>query len=164
MASVLRYRRTDLSKAFNCLSHDLLIAKLRTYGFDIPALRLLHNYLTNRQQRVKIDHRLSSWEEKLFGVPEGSSLGPFLLNIFLCDLFLFINDIDIASSADDNTPYVVDKNPEKTIKVLEHTSVDLLIWFKNNGMKANADKYHLLVNSEKKVFDKIGPNDIQSSE
>ena len=54
---------TDLSKAFDCLSHDLLIAKLHAYGFDILALRLLHNYLTNRNQRVKIDSTFSSWEE-----------------------------------------------------------------------------------------------------
>ena len=46
---------TDLSTAFDCLSHDLLIAKLHAYGFDIPALRLLHNYLTNGKQCVKID-------------------------------------------------------------------------------------------------------------
>ena len=142
---------TDSSKAFDCLSHDLLIAKLHAYGFDIPALRLLHNYLTNRNQCVKINSTFSFGEEILFGVPQGSVLGQLLFNIFLCDLFLFINDIDIASYADDNTPYSVHKNSEKIIKVLENTSVDLLIWFKNNGMKANADKCHLLVNSKEKV-------------
>ena len=52
---------TDLSKVFDCLPHDLLIAKLHAYGFDMPALRLLHNYLTNRGQRVKIDNAFSSW-------------------------------------------------------------------------------------------------------
>ena len=54
---------TDLSKAFDCLSHNLLIAKLHAYGFDIPALRLLHNDLTNRNQRAKIDSTFSSSEE-----------------------------------------------------------------------------------------------------
>ena len=72
---------------------------------------LLHNYLTNRKQRVKIDSTFSSWEEVLFGVPRGSVLGPLLFNTFLCHLFLFINDIDIASYADDNTPYTVHKSP-----------------------------------------------------
>ena len=128
------------------------------------ALGLLHNYLTNRKQRLKIDRKFSSWEEILFGVPQGSILGPLFFNVFLCDLFLFIYDIDIASYTDDNTPYTVDKNTEKIIKVLEHASVELLTWFKNNGMKANADKSHLLVNSKEKVCAKIGPHDIQISE
>ena len=155
---------TDLSKAFDWLSHDLLIRELHVYNFDRPALRLLHNYLTNRKQRIKKDRTFSSWEEILFGVPQGSILGPLLFNIFLCDLFLFISDTDIASYADDNTLYTVGKNPEKIIKVLEHTAVEILTWFENNGMKANSDKCYLLVNVKEKVCAKIGPYDIQSSE
>ena len=86
-----------------------------------------------------------------------------MFNIFLCDLFLFINDIEIASYAGDNTPYTVYKNPERIIKVVENTSVDLLKWLRNNGMKANADKCHLLVNSKGKVCTKIGSHNIKSS-
>ena len=70
---------TNLSKAFDYLSHDLLIATSHAYGFDIPALRLLHNYLANRNQGVKIDSTFSSWEEILFGVPQGSVLGHALI-------------------------------------------------------------------------------------
>ena len=55
----------------------------------------------------------------------------------------------------------MDRNPEKTIKVLEDTSVDLLTWFQNNGMKSNGDNGHLLVNSKERVHAKIGPCDIQ---
>ena len=78
---------TDLSKAFDCLSHELLIAKLHAYGFDLPALKLIQSYLSNRKQRTKINATYSSWEEILFGVPQGSILGPLLFNVFLCDLF-----------------------------------------------------------------------------
>ena len=81
---------TDLSKAFDCLSHDLLIAKLNAYGFSIAALRLVQNYLSNRKQRTKINSDFSSWEEILFGVPQGSILGPLLFNNFLW--FVFHNE------------------------------------------------------------------------
>ena len=94
---------TDLSKAFDCLPHDLIIEKLNSYGFNLTALNLIHNYLTKRKQRAKINHSYSVWEDILFRVPQGSILGPILFNIFLSELFLIADDIDIASYADDNT-------------------------------------------------------------
>ena len=96
---------TDLLKAFDCLPHDLLIAKLHTCGFGTPSLKLIHSYLTERYQRVKINNSFSKYHLIKYGVPQGSILGPILFNISLCDLFLIIDDIDIASYANDNTPY-----------------------------------------------------------
>ena len=60
---------TDLSKAFDCLSHKLLIAKIDAYVFDNKSLKLIYNYLSNRKQRVEINQSFSSWEEILYGVP-----------------------------------------------------------------------------------------------
>ena len=89
---------TDLSKAFDFMTHDLLIAKLHALNFDMNALNLIFDYLTGRKQRVKINSSFSSYLDIFHSVPQGSILGPLLFNIFLCDLFLFVEEVDIMSS------------------------------------------------------------------
>ena len=118
---------TDLLKAFDCLPHDLLIAKLHAYRLDMPSLKLIHSYLTKRRQRVKINNTYSSWSAIHFGVSQGSILGPLLFNIFLCDLFLFVPNIGIANCADDNTLHTTNKHLETVLKELEQGSDTLLI-------------------------------------
>ena len=141
---------TDLSKAFDSLSHELLIAKLHAYGFSFAALRLIHSYLTNKQ-RTKVNSCYSSWDEILFGVPQGSILRPLLLNIFLCDMFFVMKDIDFASYTDDNTPYVSSDSIEDVIRILENDSIKLFKRFSDNMIKANKDKCHLIVSSSELV-------------
>ena len=89
---------TELSNVFDCLSHELLLAKLYAYGFSMSALRLIYSYLANRKQRTKINLSDSSWEEILFGVPQGSILGLLLFNIFLCDMFFVLSQVDFVRS------------------------------------------------------------------
>ena len=73
----------DLSKAFDRLSHELIIAKLNAYRFSLSALKLMQSYLSERKQKTKINQAYSSWEEILFGVPQGSILVRFYLTFFL---------------------------------------------------------------------------------
>ena len=96
----------DLSKPFDCLNHKLLIVKLNAYGFCLPGLKLVHDYLSKRKQRTKVNRTYSSSLEIVFDVPQCSILGPLLFNI-LAHLFFILNNVDIVSYADDNTPYVI---------------------------------------------------------
>ena len=136
---------TDLSKAFDCLSHDLLIAKLEAYGFDKSALNLIYDYLKNRMQRTKVNQSYSSWRELLSGVPQGSILGPLLFNIFINDIFYFLNGADIVNFADDNTVHIIENDVMELLKTLESEALNVLEWFRKNEMKPNQGKCHLLV-------------------
>ena len=154
---------TDLSKACDCLNHDFLIAKLNAYGFSLPALRLIHDHLSNRNQRTRINNSYSTWMEIVFGVPQVSTLGPLLFNIFLADLFFIVNSTDIANYTDDNTPYATGNDIGSLITSLEEASKSLFTWFDNNLMKINADKRNLLVSSNEKVTIKIGSYEIANT-
>ena len=120
---------------------------MHAYGFSLAALRLVHSYLSNRKQKTKISESYSSSEEILFGVPQGSIFGPLLFNIFICDLFIVIDYINIANYADDNTPFVSGDTPLNVITSLENATEKLFEWFTNNLMKANHDKFHLLMST-----------------
>ena len=154
---------TDLSKAFGCVLHDLLIAKLADYCFDYDSLVFIQSYLSEKQQRTKVNNAYNTYSDLFFGVPQGSILGPLLFNIYISDIFNYIDKCDIASYADDNTPYTSDFNLEKVIQKLELTTNNLFEWFKNNHTKANTDKCHLVVSRDIDVTFKIGEFDVKNS-
>ena len=131
----------DLSKAFDCLNHELFIAKViahgfsasahgfsasaygfsaSAHGFSASALRLIHSYLSERMQRVKMNGSFSTWRETIVGVPQGSVLGPLLFKKYLNDIIMFLNDTQICNYADDATIHAWDNNRE------------MAEWFPNN--------------------------------
>ena len=133
-----------LSKTFDGLPHSFLIAKLHAYGFDKTSTEYLKDYLSHRKLKIKINKTFSNWTNILHGVTQGSILGPLLFNVFLFDLFLFIQSIKLMSYADDNTVFAMDSSELEVINEIKSVAERPTWWFRNNCMKVNPDKFHIL--------------------
>lgn len=158
----------DLSKAFDCMPHGLLLAKLAAYGFDEDACELMRSYIMKRQQRVKIGEMFSDWINNIKGVPQGSILGPLLFNIFMNDFLFFDFNSKIYNYADDNTFSCAEFDTAILKKKLESDCHEAMNWFELNSMKANANKFQLMFLSrcDKNMNDsiRIGQTTITSSQ
>ena len=137
---------TDLSKAFDCLPHNLLIAKMKAYGVQDQALKLICNYFYERLQRVKLGNERSEWCVITKGAPQGSLIGPFAFNIHINDLIHKLSTVsDVFNYADDTTVScsgpsyaIVEQNMKYVISFMTD-------WFLRNQMKVNPDKFQLIV-------------------
>ena len=93
----------DISEVFDSIRHELLIAKVHAYGFDLNSLTFFYSYLKNRKQNVKINNTCSIFQIFLYGFSQGSILGPILFNIFINDLLMSTKNSELHNFADDNT-------------------------------------------------------------
>ena len=146
------------------MSHDVIIAKLDVYGFSLPALNLIQNYLANRKQRTMVNDSYSPWSDILFGVPQSSIFGTFLFNIFLSHLFLIVKDVNFASYADYNTFYDSCDTIEEVIFLLQSSSKKLFQWLSDNQMKGNTEKCHLIMSTNKSFNFQLGGSLIERSD
>ena len=110
---------TDLSKAFDCINHPLLIAKLYNCRVSPLSINMIFSYLSNRTHRTKINKCFSERSRIEHGVPQGSTLGPLLFNIDLIDLFYEREESNIANYADDTTPYSCARDTQTVISELK---------------------------------------------
>ena len=133
----------DLSKAFDCLPHRLLVAKLHAYGLSEKCCKLVMSYLMNRKQRVKLGDTRSDWIDVLKGVPQGSILGPILFNVFINDIFYTTGNL--YNYADDNTICSYGDDVSEVKSALEKATLTAMKWFKDNYMKVNPDKFQAIV-------------------
>lgn len=130
----------DLSKAFDCVQHDLLIEKLNKYNFDNLSLKLIKSYLTGRTQTVKCGNSFSEKKLITVGVPQGSILGPLLFLIYINDLAQNISQSDVIMYADDTTIINFGNNHEMT-QSKAHTALNNAeMWFTSNKLKLNTEK------------------------
>ena len=134
----------DLSKAFDTLHHNLIIAKLGAYGFERDSLSFMRSYLNDRQQQVCVNNNFSSWEKIITRVPQGSILGQLLFNIFINDLFLFVSSSNLSNYANDNTLYASGFNLEEVKNCLSTDFDAVTKWFYENHMALNAGKCHFM--------------------
>ena len=142
----------DLFKEFGCIPHDSLIAKLHAYGLTTEALTFLYSYLKRSQQGVKINDAESIFKVLLSGVPQSSILGPILFNIFINDLFLFINKAKLANLN------VNSAEMETLLDILEEKSETAIKWFKQNQMIVDPDKFKAMVLGRHNQKEKINLN------
>ena len=135
----------DLSKAFDTLNHNLLVAKFKAYSLNLNAASFIKSYVTNRYQRCKIGDSLSKWERFIAGAPQGSILGHLLFNIFLNDSFQYIENSHLCNYADDSTLYASGETLSIIMENLKAYFLRISKWFHENFMVLKPDKCHFMV-------------------
>ena len=119
----------DLKKPYDCLPHDILIAKLAAYGFKDSATSSISDYLLKRNQRVKIGSVFKSCLEILKGFLWGSVLGPILFNILITDLIFYIHETEVCNFAYETTICSCSLNYKKSAQILFNDPHFVLNWF-----------------------------------
>ena len=146
----------DLSNGYDCVPHDLLIAKLEAYGLDKISLHLLIDYLSIRKQRTKIGSSFIDWWDVVCGIPQGSILGPLLFNIFINDMLFFVSKSDICNFADNNALSSCGKMLGDILHNLKFDLGHILKWLNVNSLKPNPGKFQV------NLF--LGGNEIEKSQ
>ena len=93
----------DLSKSFDGLNHEVLIAILNGYGYSTFALHIIHSYLTDGKERLKVNCSFSTCTETLLGAPQGSGFGYPLFDIYFNNHLMYLEDTEICNYADYKT-------------------------------------------------------------
>ena len=135
----------DLSKAFDGIPHDLLIAKFSAYGLNSDSLCYIYSYLKDRKQCVQINNEQSEFDTIISGVPQGSIFGPILYNIFFNDFFFFIPKASVHNFADDNTLASFASTLKELLPILESECEAAINWLHNNKMIVNPDKFQVIL-------------------
>ena len=140
----------DLSKAFDCVDHSILVRKLRVYGVNGGELRWFQDYLHGRKQRVRISSAYSTWSDIRRGIPQGSILGPLLFNLYVQDLPEAVRECKSMQYADDTTLSLVRKNAKDLEHGLTEGAEKVAEWVRKNKLTLNVKKTQLLLLGRKR--------------
>lgn len=135
----------DLAKAFDTVSHKLLLKKLENLGFQNNALKWMESYLEGRKQYVEFENDCSSLEETPCGVPQGSILGPLLFIIFINDLMVLKLKGEITLFADDTNLFYFGQTDEEILTEMEEDMEVLMDWMESNGLFINLEKTQFMI-------------------
>ena len=153
MVSVLS---TDMSKAFDSLSHSLTVKKLEAYRFGGRSLNLIRSFFDSRLNRVKMGDATSDWTKMERGCPQGLSFGLLLWNIYQNDhMSAHVKNVNLTMYADDHQMYVKGRHHETVGCRMKTQGQQALSWYSNNFLLANPDKFQSLnINPRKLHKDK----------
>ena len=135
----------DLQKAFDTVSHSILLDKLYAYGVRGPAHKWIQNYLSNRSQYVTVNGGYSSNQYMEHGVPQGSILGPLLFLLFINDIVNVIPELKVKLFADDTNIFLFNKNLNLLFSEANKALDKLSTWFSVNKLSINVDKTHYCI-------------------
>ena len=142
----------DLSKAYDCIPHNILIVQLECYGIDKIGRSLILYYLSRRKQRTKIGSSYTSWYDMIRGALQGSILAPLLFNVFINNLFFVTTLSEVCNFADDNTLHKFNKELKIVFRNLESDLNNVLAWFDLCSLKVNPGKFQFIFLGTKDVL------------
>ena len=145
----------DFRKAFDCVDHEILVAKLARANLGPDALNWVKDYLMDRQQRVLANNILSDYLKVQQGVPQGSTLGPLFYIIYANDIPDNLES-NVSLYADDTALFTSSKDSNTIITKLQADMDRLKTWCHNNRLTVNAEKTKILIFGNKKQRKKIG--------
>ena len=147
----------DLSRAFDCVDHKILIEKLKFYGINDVSLRWFTDYLTDRSEKVIFNNTESNWLPLTAGVPQASILGPILFLLYVNDMLLIDHLGDTILFADDTTNYESGVNVYEVIRTINRNLKLLREWFIANKLSVNVLKTEALIFSRKNLYYPLPP-------
>ena len=155
-----------MSAAFDTVDPEILLSKLRLYGFNDMAMQWIRSYLTGRKQAVMVEEEVSDMTNIEIGTPQGSRLSPLLFVIIMADLEAWIENSSLTNFADDTQSIIIAKSESTLIETAQKEANEVIRFFSGVNLVNNSDKACLLTNSagkEKNMeMQDIGGENLQS--